>query len=111
MHETLLPSQFETLEPFARTWCLATEAERWQRRMNSNIAEMQSFYDAGFPRIAEALNYCDRFPLSDLPEDAERLLQLIHSIITVAMCIEIWHQPGVIDGAYAEIHRVREPRP
>jgi hypothetical protein len=29
----------------------------------------------------------------------------------VAMCVEIWHQPKVIDSAYAELDRIGDPRP
>ena len=101
MADALLPAEFADLEPFAATWCLATEAERYAQRMASTMAEMQAFYDAGFPRIQEALAYCDKFPLDDLPDDARHLLQLVHSIVMVAMCVEIWHQPKVIDGADA----------
>ena len=111
MSDSLLPLDFEDLEPFAVTWCLATEAERFARRMASTMQEMQAFYDAGFPRIDEALAYCDKFPLDDLPDDARHLLQLVHSIVMVAMCVEIWHQPKVIDSAGAVLHRVGEPLP
>ena len=111
MPDALLPLDFEDLEPFAVTWCLATEAERFARRMASTMQEMQAFYDAGFPRIDEALAYCDKFPLDDLPDDARHLLQLVHSIVMVAMCVEIWHQPKVIDSAGAVLHRVGEPLP
>lgn len=111
MPETLLPSQFVELEPFAESWCLATESERYTQRLRSSMVELQAFYDAGFLRIEEALTYCDKFPLEDLPDDAAHLLQLVHSIIMAAMCVEIWHQPRVVDGADAELHRVAEPRP
>lgn len=111
MTEALLPEQFTELELFAETWCLATESERYDRRMETPMAEIQAFYDAGFPRIEEALTYCDKFPLADLPDDAARLLQLVHSVIMAAMCVEIWHQVRVIDGADARMDRVGEPLP
>lgn len=111
MSNALLPSEFADLEPFASTWCLATESERYARRMASTMTEMQAFYDAGMPRIEEALAYCDKFPLDDLPDNARHLLQLVHSMIMVSMCVEIWHQPRIIDAADAEIHRVAEPFP
>ena len=111
MREPLLPEQFSELEPFATTWCLATEHERYHTRLNTPMSEIQAFYDAGFPRIEEALTYCDKFPLKDLPDDANRLLQLVLSVIMAAMCVEIWHQPRVIDGADARMDRVGEPLP
>ncbi|WP_436792034.1 hypothetical protein [Yinghuangia sp. YIM S10712] len=109
MTNTLLPAEFSDLEPFAATWCLATEAERWDRRMASTMPEMQAFYDAGFPRLRELLDYCDKFPIDDLPEPVRNLTHLAHSIVMVAMCVEIWHQPKVIDSADAKIHRISDP--
>ena len=109
--EPSLPPQFAELEPFAPKWCLATGEERFAERMASTMDEMQAFYDVAFPRIEEALAYCDTFPLDALPGDARRLLEILHSTIVVAMCVEIWHQPRVIDSAYARLDRVAEPVP
>jgi hypothetical protein len=72
----LLPAEFADLEPWAATWCLATEPERYARRMATPMPQLQAFYDAGFPRIGDALAYCDKFPLDALPGDARRLLHL-----------------------------------
>ena len=49
MTGTLLPEQFSDFEPYAPTWCLATERERFAQRMASTMDEMQAFYDAFFP--------------------------------------------------------------
>jgi hypothetical protein len=107
----MLPGGFADLEPYAATWCLATEAERYAQRLASTMAEMQSFYDAFFPRVEEALGYCDAFPLDAMPAEPRHLLELVHSLIMVAMCVEIWHQPRVVDGADATLDRVLEPLP
>jgi hypothetical protein len=111
MNETRLPPAFAQLEPYAATWCLPTEPERWARRLASSMQDMQAFYDAFFPRAEEAIAYCDRFPLDDLPPDAERLLQLLHSLLMVSYAVEVWKQPEVINGGSARIDRIREPRP
>jgi hypothetical protein len=107
----MLPATFAELEPFARTWCLATEAERWQQRHASTMRELTEFYDACFPRIEEAIEYCNTFPLDDLPDDVRNLLQLIYSLVMVAMAVEIFGQPKTIDSADAVIDRIREPTP
>ena len=107
----LLPPEFADLEPFARTWCLATETERWDRRMASSMEELGTFYDAFFPRLEEAIEYCDTYPLDDLPEDVEHLLQLIYSLVMVSMAVEIFAQPKPVDAADAVLRRVQEPRP
>jgi hypothetical protein len=106
-----LPPAFSDLEPHAATWCLPTEPERWAQRQRSSMKELQAFYDAFFPRAEEAIAYCDRFPLDAMPEDAERLLQLVHSLLLVSFAVEVWRQPEVIHCGSARIDRVREPRP
>ena len=111
MNEALLPREFAELEPYAATWCLARESERWAQRLRSSMEELRAFYDAVFPRAEEAVAYCDRFPLDDMPADAERLLQLLHSLLMVSYAVEVWKQPEVINSGSARIDRILEPRP
>ena len=108
---TLLPAEFAELEPFAPTWCLPTEAERFAQRMATPMADQQAFYDAFFPRAEEAIAYCDRFPLDDLPEDTERLLQLLYSLIMVSFPVEAWRQPHIPDSGAAYLDLLIEPIP
>lgn len=111
MTDQRLPSAFGELEPFAQTWCLATETERWNQRLASTMLDMHAFYDAFFPRLEEAIDYCDKFPLDELPDDVHNLLQLIYSLIMVAMSVEIMHQPAPVDAADAVMIRTGEPVP
>jgi hypothetical protein len=111
MAETLLPSAFAEFEGFAQTWCLPTEAERWNQRLASSMVEMRDFYRAFFPRLEEAIEYCDKFSLDELPEDALNLLHLIYSLVMVAMAVEIFGQPKPTDSADAVLDRVGEPVP
>jgi hypothetical protein len=111
MSAALLPPEFADLEPWAPAWCLATEPERWAKRLESSMEELQAFYDAVFPRAEETIAWCDRFPLDDLPADVERLLQLLHSLLMVSYAVEVWKQPEVVHAGSARIDRVLEPRP
>jgi hypothetical protein len=106
-----LPVGFADLEPFADRWCLASERERYARRLASSIEEMKAFYDAMFPRVDAALAHCDRFPLDDLPETAARLLQLVHSFVMVSFPVEVWGRPRIPDVGDAELERIIEPIP
>jgi hypothetical protein len=108
---TALPTEFAELEAFASTWCLATEPERWQRRMASSMDELLAFYHAAFSRLEAAIEHCDLFPLDNLPADVERLLQLIFSLVLVATAVEVFGQPKTVDAADAVLHRVNEPLP
>ena len=108
---TMLPTAFSELEEFAPTWCLATESERWRRRHESTMAELQEFYDAVFPRADAALDYLDRFPLDALPDDALHLLQLLYALVIVSFAVEDWRQPRIPDTGAAELHFTIEPVP
>src|SRR5215468_11622298 len=111
MADMRLPAQFADLEPFVKEWCLASEPERYAKRLASTMDEMQAFYDAIFPRAEEAIVYLERFPLDDLPDDALRLLQLLYSLILVSFPIEIWRQPYIPDTGTASFELKIEPVP
>ncbi|MCV7103629.1 hypothetical protein [Mycobacterium palustre] len=105
-----LPTEFADLEPFS-DWCLDSEPQRYHKRLNSSMAEMQAFYDAITPRAEEAIAYCDKFPLEDLPEDVTNLMHLLYSLITVSFPVECWKQPRVPDSGASSLDCVSEPMP
>jgi hypothetical protein len=105
---TSLPTDFADLEPFSE-WCLATEADRYAKRLASTMEEMQAFYDAAFPRLEEVLGYLDRLELDALPEDAGRLLMLCYSLINVSFPVEVWRQARVPDSGAASMDAVIVP--
>jgi hypothetical protein len=107
----MLPADFADLEPFAAKWCLATEGERWAERMSTPLDDMQAFYDASLPRIPEALAYCDKFPLDDMPDEAVHLLRLVYSFVLVSFPVELWRQPLPPDTKGTSFDRYVEPRP
>jgi hypothetical protein len=73
--------------------------------------ELTAFYDAFFPRLEEAIEHCNEFPLDDLPDDVTNLLRLVYSLVMVSMAVEIFRQPRTVDAADAALERVREPQP
>jgi hypothetical protein len=105
---TTLPRPFADLEPFAE-WCLPTERERYTKRLASTMEELQAFYDAAFPRLADALSYLDGFELDTLPDDAAHLLWLCYSLINVSFPVEVWRQPRVPDSGAAYLDLISEP--
>jgi hypothetical protein len=109
MADPLLPPGFSDLEPFAEEWCLASEPERYAKRLASTMDELQSFYDAFFPRAEEAIVYLEQFPLDELPDDARRLLLLLYSLILVSFAVEIWRQPCIPDTGTASFELKLEP--
>lgn len=112
MSEPMLPEPFSALEPFAAAgWCLATERERYVKRLDSAMPELLELYDAAFPRFADMVDHLDQFPLDDLPEPERNLLFLVYSIIQVSLAVDMWGQPQVIDAGNAMYFRTDEPIP
>lgn len=105
---SILPAEFADLERFA-DWSLPTEAERYAKRLSSTMAEMEAFYDAAFPRLEAGMKHLDQFELTDLPEDATRLLWLLYSLVNVSFPVEVWRQPRVPDSGAASMDAVVEP--
>ena len=105
-----LPSEFAALEPFL-DWDLATEPERYAKRLASTMPEMQAFYDAITPRAEEAISFCDKFPLDDMSDDVLNLMHLIYSMIMVSFPVECWKQPRVPDSGAASLDCLAEPVP
>jgi hypothetical protein len=109
--EARLPSAFAEFEVFAQKWCLPTEPERWETRLTTPMPDIHQFYDAFSPRFADAIDYCDKFSIDELPEDALNLLHLIYSMIMVSMAVEVFGTQKPSDSADAVIDRVSAPVP
>jgi hypothetical protein len=107
----LLPSEFEDLEPFVETWALPDMNERYERRLESSMEAMQSFYDALRPRAVEAIAYLNQFGVDDMPEPALRLFWMLGSLSAVGFAIDVFHSPKVIDSAQARLAWTRTPLP
>lgn len=103
-----LPADFAELAPFL-DWSVATETERYTKRLVSSMDDMQSFYDAAFPRLRDAIAYCNGFTLSELPDEARTLMHLMQSLITVSFPVEVWKQARVPDSGAAYLKCIREP--
>jgi hypothetical protein len=104
----VLPAEFADLEPFA-DWDLATEPERYAKRLASSMAEMQAFYDAAFPRLEDAMAYLDKLSLDEPPDDARSLMHLMQSLVMVSFPVEAWKQPKVPDSGATYLDCIREP--
>ena len=103
----LLPADFSDLEPLVADWALPNHEERYAKRVGSSMAELQDFYDRMFPRAEAAIAYLDGFDVGkELPDDAERLLQLVYALITVSIAVEYWKQPRVVDSGENVMIRV-----
>jgi hypothetical protein len=103
-----LPAEFADLEPY-REWALATEPERYAKRLASTMPEMQAFYDIALGRLEDVVSYVDEYPLDELPDDAKTLMHLMQSLVMVSFPVEVWKQPRVPDAGAAYLDVLKEP--
>ncbi len=108
---SMLPTEFADLEPFAPTWALATERERYDQRLASTMDELQAFYDAIYPRANEILDHLDRFDLYDLTDEQLNLMRMCYSLSTISFAVDCFKQPRIPDSGSAYLDIVEEPVP
>lgn len=92
-----LPALFRSLEPFSG-WALAKESERIHKRLSSPMEELRAFYDAMLPQMETIVPYLNQFSLERMPEEGQRLFFLTLSFVEVTSAVELYGQPGVING-------------
>ena len=104
----LLPQEFSQLEHLVAEWAIEDGHERYVKRVNSSMTEIQAFYDELFPHAEEAVVYIDKFDYSEpLPEDVANQRNLLYSLITVSLAVELWRQPRVKHSANMILTRLR----
>src|SRR6478609_8956992 len=103
-----LPPDFADLEPFA-DWALPSERNRYAKRLDSTMEELQAFYDAAFPRLEDSTEYLKAVELDGISEEDQNLLWLFSSLVTVSFPVEVWRQPRVPESGASEFNVVVEP--
>ena len=90
-----LPAQFSALESFCPKWLHATEAQRNEVRINSSMDELKELYDAVLPKFEDIIQYLNGFPVDDLPEQEENLLNMMFSFAESTSPVERFKSPIV----------------
>jgi hypothetical protein len=102
------PAAFADLEPWA-DWALPSEADRYAKRLASSMDELQAFYDAAFPRLAESTELLQGIALDGISDEDQHLLWLFSALVTVSFPVEVWRQPRVPDSGASSVDVVVEP--
>jgi hypothetical protein len=103
-----LPPDFADLEPFA-DWALPSELNRYAKRLDSTMEELQAFYDAAFPRLEAGTGYLKSVKLDGISDEDQNLLWLFSSLVTVSFPVEVWRQPRVPESGASAFNVVVEP--
>ena len=105
----LLPDGFDDLEPYVEEWARPTRRQRYDARLSKTYSQLAEFYDAMAPRAEEAIAHLNGQSINDLPERAERLLQLLYSMILVSYAVNVFEQPRIPDSGSAFFDTTVEP--
>ena len=88
---TLLPPEFSQLEHLVAEWAIEDGHERYVKRVKSSMDDIKAFYDEVFPVAEEAVAFIDKFDYAGpLPDDVANLRNLLYSLITVSLAVELW---------------------
>ena len=93
MTRNSLPPEFADLEKYVEVWARPTVDERIDARWGNSMENIREFYDAAIERAPAMLDYLDRFPLHDMPQDVGRLIQLLLGLAQSSIAVEIQGQP------------------
>lgn len=84
-----LPDRFAGLEPFVAYWAADSLSDRDARRLDSSEEQRRAFYEAGKDLAPEALDYLQEKALADFDEADHNLMNLILSLVHVALAVEV----------------------
>ena len=104
---TDLPDAFKALEYLVAEWAIEDGHQRYLKRVNSSMETLRAFHDAVLPYGEAAIDYIDQFDYqAPLPPAAANLRNLIYSLITVSLAVELWRQPRVKNSAQTILTRL-----
>ena len=104
---SVLPVEFSHLEHLVDEWAIEDGHQRYVKRVNSSMEQIRAFYDEVFPSAEQAVAYVDKFDYAEpLPDEVANLRNLLYSLITVSLAVELWNQPRVKHSANTILTRV-----
>ena len=98
MSQGKLPDKFADLQPFVARWAVADEAQRREIRVNSQMKDIQEFYEAMVRRLDDVLSYLNMHELGKLPPEVTTLMYLCLALAEVSPAIELYKQPDHVGG-------------
>ena len=93
MNPEVLPAGFRELERYL-AWALPTERERMAKRVASPMDEILEFHGAMSKHLEEIIDYLNKFPYSELSQDARLLCDMALSLVEVASLVEMYKDPA-----------------
>src|SRR3546814_3548014 len=70
--EGLLPGLFADLEPWLDQWALATEQQRFDKRVSLTMDELRPFYEAMLDRMPTIMDHLAKLPIDGLSSEDDK---------------------------------------
>lgn len=93
-----LPGAFADLAPWVERYALDTEQARNARRVTSELADLQAFYDAMLGRMDAVMDHLLTVPNDNPPAPERTLAALASTFMEVSLAVELFKSPTVPEG-------------
>lgn len=103
---SLLPASFGDLEKYVDDWCLKGQRARYAKMLSVDVVILRHFYQTMLPRIDAIVEHLNQFPLNDLPEAEQRLMDLALTFAETAHPIDFKWKATQFDDVFP-FERVR----
>lgn len=98
--------KFSSLNAFIEEWALASEQQRFDKRVNMTEKQIKPFYDAIIGLMPDIMAYLKGKPVNPDNEEDKNLMYLALSCVEVSRIFEVWGQKDVRSD-YLDPARVR----
>jgi hypothetical protein len=96
--ERQLATQFADLQKYVVQWALATERERFHKRISTPLPQVREFNDAMYARIHDVIAWIDQFPLDSPEPQVATLMQLARSYMETSHPVDLdWDTTDLAD--------------
>lgn len=82
---------FSELQEFIDEWGHADAHQRLGKRSSSDFSDIKRFYDAAVPRLGEIIEFLNRFPVDDIPEEYKPLAYMALAACEVDDPVNVWN--------------------
>lgn len=99
---------FSDLQEFMDEWGYADAHQRLNKRSNAEFSDIKKFYDAVVLRLEEIIEFLNRFPVDDIPEEFKPLAYMVLAACEVDDPVNIWHSSELTHQSNAKDWRVKK---
>lgn len=103
---TTVNTKFASLNTFIDDWALASEQERFDKRVSMTEEEIKPFYDTIIGLMPHIMEYLKDKPVNPDNDEDKNLMYLALSCVEVSRIFEVWGQKDVRSD-YLDPARVR----